>query len=325
MEKIHWGIIGLGKIAHKMAHDLKLAADQGAVLYGVASRDIQKAQAFANEYQAQKAYGSYDELIADPKIQAVYIATPHVFHCHEALKCLEAKKAVLCEKPLAMDLAEVKKLVEASKKHQTFLMEAMWTRFLPSTLKVMEMVQQGLIGNLVSIRADFGYKVELNPKGRLFDKKLGGGALLDIGIYPLFIAQLFLGKPTAIKALATFGPTGVDHVCNMVCQYEGGQTAILDSSMEAFTPAEAWIHGDKGSIKMHHRFHHATTVTLYQEYEKLAEHHLPYTGNGYYHEALEVMDCLRAQRLESKKMSHADSLMLIESLDKARHEIGLTY
>ena len=325
MDQVNWGIIGLGKIAHKMAQDLLLAQERGAVLYAVASRSQEKADEFGRKYRATKAYPQYKDLIQDPKVDVVYIATPHVMHADLSIRCMEAGKAVLCEKPLAMSEGQAQSMIDTAQRQKAFLMEGMWTRFMPSTEKVLDMLGQGVIGEIRSIRADFGYQGHFDPQSRLFKKELGGGALLDIGIYPLYLAQLLLGAPQKLEALAKFGPTQVDHSCNMITQYANGALGILDASLEVHTPIEAWIHGDQGCIRMHHRFHHATQASLYEKDELMATHDLPYVGNGYYHEALEVMDCLREGKTQSDKMSHQDSLTLMQSLDLGRQKIGLEY
>ncbi len=321
--KVRWGIIGLGKIAHKFAQDLLLAED--AVLAGVASRNLEKAKAFGEQYHAQQAFGSYEELISNPTIEVVYIATPHVMHGELSLKCMEAGKAVLCEKPMSMSVVEAEAMIEASKKHQVFFMEALWTRFMPTVQVLVDLIEEGRIGEIKSLRADFGFQAKYNPSDRVFDKSLGGGSLLDIGIYPIFFAQLLLGSPQRIQAQAVFGETGVDHSCSMLFGYDSGAIAVLDSTLMAHTPIEAWVHGTKGSIKLHRRFHHAEKLSVWEEGNAIEEIATSYVGNGYYHEILEVMDCLREGRIESLRFSHENSLALARSLERVAQEIGLAY
>lgn len=322
-KKYNWGIIGLGNIAHKFAEDLLLITD--ANIYGVASRDIEKAKAFGEKFQATKYYGSYQELADDPAIDVVYIATPHVFHFEITMMCLEAGKAVLCEKAFGMNALQVEKMIAKAREKKVFLMEALWTRFIPATEKMMELIGSGLIGDLQSVRADFGFKAEFNPDKRLFNKKLGGGALLDIGIYPVFLSLLALGIPEKIVAMATMSGTGVDQTLGILFAYQGGQTAILDSSIVASTPVEAWLHGDKGSLKMHRSFHHSKKIAHFVEGELVKEYDVDYIGNGYYHEILEVMQCLSTGKTESDKLPLSMSLSLIQTLDRVREEIGLHY
>lgn len=211
---IHWGIIGLGKIARKFAEDLKLVPN--CKLVAVASRDLTKAQSFAQDFGATYAYGDYEEITRNPIIDVIYIATPHHLHYENTVCCLENKKAVLCEKPFAMNLRQVQEMVALARKEEVFLMEALWTKFLPSFQKVNEIIKNGHIGEINMVQADFSFKANYNPESRLFDKALGGGSLLDIGIYPLFLATTLLGKPENIKAMATFDKTGADVNCGMV-------------------------------------------------------------------------------------------------------------
>lgn len=322
-KKVNWGIIGLGKIAHKFSQDLLLVED--ANLYGVASREINKAKDFANKYQADNFYGSYKDLTNDPNIDVVYIATPHIHHCEYTLMALEAGKAVLCEKAFGMDKAEVQKMIAKASEKKLFLMEALWTRFIPGTEKVLELLNSGLVGDIKSVRADFGFKANYDPKERLFNKKLGGGALLDIGIYPVFLSLLTLGFPKEIIASAMMSPTNVDSTILMLFNYNNQATAILDANLAVDTPTEAWLHGTKGSLKMHSRFHHTESISHYKDHELVETFEVKYKGNGYYHEIKEVMNCLQKSKIESDKMPLSFSLKLIDLLDKIRKEIGLTY
>jgi predicted dehydrogenase len=320
---INWGIIGLGNIAHKFAHDLQLV--EGANVYGVASRSIDKAKKFGEQYQADRYYGSYKELTDDPNIDVVYIATPHVYHCELTLMALDAGKAVLCEKAFGMNTAEVEKMIAKAKEKKLFLMEALWTRFIPATEKMLALVNSGSIGELQTVRADFGFKADFDPDKRLFNKELGGGSLLDIGIYPIFLSLLTLGVPKEITARATMSTTAIDSSCMMLFKYANDQTAILDSNINIATPVEGWLHGAKGSLKMHNPFHHTKEISFYKDHNLIENFTLDYIGNGYYHEILEVMQCLRKGKTESEKMPLSFSLELIELLDNVRNEIGLTY
>lgn len=325
MEKtINWGILGLGKIARHFANDLKKVPH--AKLHAVASRSADKAQSFANEYEAEYHYGSYEAMMDCPDLDVVYIATPHVFHCANTLLCLENKIPVLCEKPFAMNSDEVGKMIAAAKANDTFLMEAIWTRFLPNTLKVLEVIKNGAIGELISLKADFGFKATVDLEGRLYNKKLGGGALLDIGIYPVFLAQLLFGKPTDLKAFATIGTTGVDENNSILLRFSNRQHAILDSTVLNVTPTEAIIYGTKGSIKIHRRWHEASSFTLLEDDKAPQEFSFDYEDcRGYRFEAAEVGKCLRAGKKESEILPLSFSEDLMELLDSIRGEIGLVY
>ena len=202
----NWGVIGCGRIAHKFADDIQ--AISGASIHAVATRSLAKAKDFAKLYNAPHALDSYEALLEIEGLDVVYIATPHVLHAENSIMCLKAKIPVLCEKPLAMNTRQVQQMIVAARANETFLMEALGTRYLPSIAKTLELIKSGEIGDLNSVNADFGFAAEYNPEGRLFNRDLGGGALLDIGIYPLFLALLLFGKPEHINANATFGTTG---------------------------------------------------------------------------------------------------------------------
>ncbi len=320
---INWGIIGPGHIARKFAEGLKVLSD--AKLLAVASRSIENARRFGEEYHVPHCYGNYEDLALNPEVDVVYIATPHVGHYEHTLLCLQHGKAVLCEKPFAMNLAQVREMVELARQKRVFLMEALWTKFLPSVRKVMELIEQGAIGEVKSVQADFGFRTEFKPEGRLFNPALGGGSLLDIGIYPLFLATTLLGKPTQVKAVAQFSSTGVDEQCSMSLSYANGAVATLLSTIVAITPTEAYISGTKGSIRMAGRWLAPTSITLYQDAKEPVQISFDFRGNGYNYEAEEVMHCLREGHTESPRMSHQDSLLLMEVLDWVRKEAGIWY
>lgn len=322
--KLHWGIIGLGKIAAIFAEDM--LRFQQANLYAVTSRTTEKAKNFADKFQAEKAYTNYQQVIDDPKIDVVYIATPHVFHFELAMACLKAKKHVLCEKPLCMNAAQVKLLSAEAKRNNCFLMEGIWTRFMPSTNKLIELLSKNSIGELLSLEADFGFEAKFNKNSRLFNKNLGGGSLLDIGIYPIYLSLLCLGLPSKIEAKGKFATTGVDVACQMKFFYEGEQQANLLSSFEENTSCECIINGTNGRIKLHRRFHQSTCVEVFDaEGISIETYSLPYQGNGYVHEIEEVTNCIRQLQLESEKLPHSTSIQLAEVMDKVMKQIGLEY
>jgi predicted dehydrogenase len=322
-KRISWGIIALGHIAEKFAKDIPLADD--AVLYAVASRDIKKAERFAKTYNAVKYYGNYEELAHDPNVDVVYIAGPHVFHYEHSMMCMEAGKSVLCEKPAAVNHAQLLEMTEKAKEKQVFFMEALWTLFIPANQIALELMKEGHIGKPQIVKADFGFKADYNPEKRLFNKQLAGGSLLDIGIYPVLLSLLVFGKPLKIQATANFSSTGVDSSCAMLFDYTDGQNAILDSTLLTNTATEAWIYGDKAALKLHSRFHHAQKLSVYKEHECVETFDVDYRGNGYVHEIDEVTDCLKNGRLESESIPHTLSLDLAETLDRVREIIGLQY
>lgn len=323
LEKVRWGILGLGNIAGKFVRDLLLIED--AVLQGVASRDITKARIFAEKYGAISVYVGYDALANDPEIDIIYIATPHVFHYEQTMLCLRAGKAVLCEKPMAMNAKEAKTMMDEAKKRNLFLMEGLWTRFIPGIEKVLDLIAKDAIGKIEFLKADFGFKGDGNLESRVYNKFLGAGSLLDIGIYPVYLSLLLLGVPDAIRAIANYTETGVDASCSMLLEYAGGTKAFLESTILADTPVEAFIFGSKGSLKIHSRFHHPKEITIKRNDRNAESFTVEYTGEGYYHEILEVMHCLQQGLIESPKMPHSLSLQLMQVLDRVREKIGLEY
>lgn len=322
-KNIKWGVIGLGKIAGKFCEDLALV---GAVeLHAVASRSLENAKTFAQTHGAEVAYGDYQSIMRDPQVEVIYIATPHTFHAELAIACLEAGKAVLCEKPFAMNTAQVTRMVQAAEKNSVFLMEAMWTRFFPSTRLVLDLIQSGEIGSVRLVQADFGFTAAYDTEKRLFNKTLGGGALLDIGIYPLYLSLLSLGTPSNVQASAHIGPTGVDHSLGMLLSYGGDAQAVLSATLTATTQTEAWIYGSEKSIHMHQRFHHCEKISIYNGHDLERTLDFPYEGIGYHFEIQEVVECLQSGKLQSEKMTHQDSLKLINLLDLVREKIDLHY
>jgi predicted dehydrogenase len=216
-------------------------------------------------------------------------------------------------------------MLNEAKSKNLFLMEGIWTRFIPATVKLIELLADNVIGDIMFIRADFGFKADVDLEGRLYNKNLGGGSLLDIGIYPIYLSLLTLGFPAHIKALARMTATGVDSYCAILLDYENSAKAILESTLEANTPTEAYIYGSKGVIKLHSRFHHSEKISLYQNGALKEEFNLPYKGNGYLHEIEEVNRCLKNKELESDKLPQSVSLNLIRLIDQIKDKIGLSY
>lgn len=326
--QLNWGIIGSGRIAHKFAQDMRQVPN--AKLHAVASNDRSRAQEFARQYGAEYAFGSYEAIVNCPHLDVVYIASTNEKHCENAILCLKRRIPVLCEKPLAMNLNEVKRMLEAADKHQTFFMEAMWSRCIPAFQKVIELVEKDTIGRPLSIKAEFGFFHPFDAKSRLFDIKQGGGSLLDIGVYPLTLAQSILGKPLIINALATKNAlTGVDETCALQLGYQNQEIALLNTSVSAELPIEAYIFGEKGYIHIPPRFHHPHffDVVLYDGFNKSKKEtiKMPFDGHGYQFEIMEVNRCLSQNLLQSPRVSHAFSLDLMETLDTVRQKIGLVY
>ncbi len=323
-----WGIIGLGKIARKFADDLRLLPN--AKLHAVASTSLERSLSFAAEYGAPHAFGSYEDIVQCPDLDVVYVATPHVLHCENSLLCLENGISVLCEKPFAMNSAEARRMVGAARRNRVFLMEALWTRFIPAVDHALQLVSEGAIGQVHTVKSDFGFKLPFDPKSRIYDKALGGGSLLDIGIYPALLSLFILGKPAPedILAAAAFTPTDVDESCVFTFRYPQDKLALGHSTVAANTPVEAWLYGTEGTIYMYPRWHHAQKlrVSKYDGREEIEEEiEMPYEGWGYAFEAKHVMECLREERLESDLIPLDFSLDLAETLETIREKIGLVY
>ena len=324
-EKIRWGILGPGGIAHKFADALKTIPD--AKIVAVGSRDLQRADAFADTFNIPHRHGSYVELANNPEVDVVYVATPHPFHKACAMLCLEAGKAVLCEKPFTVDAEQAEALIACAREHKRFLMEAMWTRFIPIMVQVREWLVDGVIGEPCMLTADFGNWVEPSPEnlvGRLFSPALAGGALLDIGVYTVSLASMVFGTPTEITSLAHIGETGVDEQSGILLSYDSGQIANLSCAITTRTSQDARIFGTKGAIHIPN-FSRATSATLEVVGKEPLQIEIPFTDNGFEYQVLEVINCLRAGKLESDIMPLDESLSIIKTMDVARAQWGLAY
>jgi len=322
-ENIKWGILGLGQIANKFAEDLNLV--KNCSLIGVASRSLEKAKQFALKHNAENYYESYRDLVNNKSIDLIYIATPHVFHFEHTMLCLNHNKAVLCEKPFAINAVEVEKMIRTAKSKKLFLMEAMWTRFFPCTDWLINNINSGAIGEIKSIEANFGFKALLDLENRLFNPTLGGGALMDVGIYPIYLSLLLLGVPKSIKANASLINT-VDAFCDMSFSYHSDtQKALLKCSLLEDTSNEATIIGSKGRIKIHKNFFIPEKITITDSQNINKTISIEHEGHGYYHEIVEASICYSDKKNESSKMPNNMSLELITILDNIRKEIGIIY
>ncbi len=321
--KIRWGIVGLGNIAHQFAKDLLLV--EGAELGAVASRNREKSQEFAKKYDCQKAYSSYDEIIKDPEIDILYIATPHSSHASLTIQALKHNKHVLCEKPIALNYNDALQMINVSKANNQFFMEAFWTRFNPSFREAFSKIKKGEIGEVKYINADFSFFADdlEGVSNRKTDLNLGGGALLDVGVYPLFLSYVVLGIPTEILAKANFHQTGADLQTSMILQYENAQ-AILHSSFVSNSNIKATINGTKGRINLNTPWYQAQSLTLTIDNQE-EEFLLPTKGKGFTYEIEECHQCIKENRIESTLWSHQNSLDLIKIVDEVRNQIGLEY
>jgi len=321
-ESFNWAIIAPGKIAGKFASDLQYVPD--AKVHAVASRSIQRAQAFATQYSAPHAVGSYEALLGLPDIDCVYIASPHTSHFDHTMMCLEAGLNVLCEKPFAMQESEVQQMVDKAKEKGVFLMEALWTRFFPFMNEVDHLIDNGVIGKPWSLTADFGFRAVYDATSRLFDKALGGGALLDIGIYPLFMALYQFGYPDMITAKAEFADTGADTIVHVTLEYADGRTANLHSTIVEDTKCDCVIRGDQGEIIIHPRFHESRSISFITNHDDMTID-CGFEGRGYRWEIAHVQKCVQEGLKESPLMPFEFSLQLMRLLDEVRGLIGLAY
>lgn len=325
IKKIKWGILGPGTIAKKFARGINFLED--VELFAVGSRSQERADKFAKEFGAVRSYGDYETLVDDPEVDVIYVATPHIFHKEHTLLCLQAGKSVLCEKPFAINAIEASEMIDCAHRHKKFLMEAMWTRFLPTISRIKRLLSDEIIGEIRMVKADFGFRIGWDPENRLLNKELGGGALLDVGIYTISFASMILGKkPEKVKSISYIGQTGVDEQTAVILGYEGGELAQLTSAVRTNSTHDAWILGTEGRIHINNFWHaEKATINVYDKKEKEIEIEIPIESSGYNYEIKEVNNCIRKGQLESKVMPLSESLAIMETMDKIRDEIGLRY
>ncbi len=323
MDTFRWGILGCGNIAKKFAEGLTAIPD--AELIAVGSRTRQKADQFADQFGAPHRHASYEALVNDPDVDAIYIATPHPYHCENTLLCLEHKKPVLCEKPFSINADFARKMIACARREKVFLMEAMWTRFLPVMVKVRELLDAGAIGDIRMVIADFGFRGGWNPDGRLLNPDLAGGGLLDVGIYAVsFAGMVMKQQPSEITSMAHIGITGVDEQAAWLFKYDKGRIGIGYSAVQTTTPHEATVLGTEGQIRVEPPFWRGDLITVHAG-GKVQTLDCTKTGNGYNYQAIEVMNCVRQGKLESDTMPLDETLAIIQTLDKIRQPWGLVY
>ncbi len=323
-QNIRWGILGTGGIAKKFALGLESVPD--ATLTAVGSRSPDKAETFARQFNIPHAHPTYEDLAGDPDVDVIYIATPHPFHMDNTLLCISGQKAVLCEKPFAVNAAQAKKMANAAADKSVFLMEAMWARFFPAMANIRRYLDERLIGDIRMLTADFGFVGDTDPNGRLFNPKLAGGALLDIGIYPISLASMIFGRqPSQIATLAHIGKTGVDEQSAVIFKYDEGRLAILCSSITAKMPGEANIIGSKGRLKIHAPFWRSEAVTISCDGKDDQLVKTPVTGNGYNYEITAVNTALRNRILQSDVMGLDETIQIMQTMDRIREKWQLKY
>lgn len=322
-EHVNWGIIGTGNIASIFAKDLKLVPD--AKFLAVGSRSLDTANDFGDKFGAERSYSSYAELAADPDVDIIYIATPHTYHFENTRICLNNNKAVLCEKPFMVNARQAKEIINLARQKNRFIMEAMWTRFLPLMDVLKILISSGEIGDLMSVQADFCFHNNFDINSRLFNPGLAGGALLDVGVYPVMLAHTFLGNPNSIKAVATIGQSGVDESICAILNYDHGKSAVIQSSVSYSSPTEAVLSGTKGYIKVNRRWFEMNSLTVHRDGENPEIIEKSYEGRGFHFEIKEAQRCLKNGEIESPLMPHSNTLQVMEILDQIREKIGLKY
>ena len=321
---VRWGILATGGIAHAFAQDLALVP--GCEVVAVGSRSRASAEAFGDEFGVPHRHASYRALAEDPDVDVVYVATPHPGHHGAALLAINAGKAVLVEKPFAMDAAQARDMIDAARERGTFLMEAMWTRFLPHIARVRQILAAGTLGDVVYLTAEHGQWFAADPRFRLFAPDLGGGALLDLGIYPVSFASLVLGAPARITAVSDWAFTGVDATTSMIFQYDSGAHAVLTTTLRAASGNPAAIYGTAARIEIDGWFYTPTTFrVIARDGTELERFDQPYAGRGLRGEAAEVGRCLRAGLLESPLLPLDETYTIMQALDEVRRQTGLSY
>ena len=326
MEQFKWGIIGPGTIAHAFADDLPLARSARHVAHAIMAKEENDAVEFSKKFNIPFYFTQLEEFIKNSDIHAVYIATPHVFHYQEAAYCLKNKIPVLCEKPITINSSQLSHLIRLSSENNTFLLEGMWIRFLPSIQKVLSLYASGVIGNIISIKADMSYKAQYDPRSRFFNQELGGGSLLDLGIYPVFLSTLLLGKPKEIKAGGIVTDSRVDGNCTALFTYSSGQTAYIESSFITKTEGIATIYGDKGLIRIRNPWYEKPEGIDVEFYEGTKVFHkCEWEGKGLFFEVDEMYSCISKGLTESVYYCHHFSLDVMQTLDELRKQLNVVY
>ncbi|KRO35943.1 MAG: hypothetical protein ABR54_01520 [Actinobacteria bacterium BACL15 MAG-120619-bin91] len=322
MSNFSWAILGPGGIARAFAKDLALL--DGHSIGAVGSRSLSKAENFAAEFGG-KAYGSYEELVSDPSVDGVYVATPHPGHHGNVIMALNAGKPVLCEKPFAVNAQQAQEMVDAASKNQVALMEAMWARFLPHYAKVREIVASGVLGPIQSIHADHGQRLADQGIARLIDPQLAGGALLDLGVYPVSFAHMILGNPTSITSSAVMTDKGVDAQTSMIFSYSNGAQAVLTTTMVEQTPCRAVVAGLNGWLEIDRTFYNPASMRVVQNDGSVTEYPSSYKGHGLREQAQVFAQLVASGALESEILSWKDTVDIVKSMDTVREQIGLKY
>ena len=323
LSRVRWGIIGAGSIAGQFAEALATLPEAETLAVGSRSQD--SADRFAEAHGFSRSYPSYEDLAADPDVDVVYVATPHPFHAGNVELCLRAGKAVLCEKPFTVNAAEARRLVGLAREMDLFLMEGMWTRFFPLMGRLRRMLSDGTLGEPRMLTVDFGFRTELDPSSRLFDPRLGGGAMLDVGVYCVSFASMVLGRPVRGTGLSHLGETGVDEQFAAALEHGGGRISAITAGTRTASPHEATVLGTEGYARIQSPWWMPNAMTISRpgrEDEVVRE---PTEDNGFRYEAAEVMRCLVAGERESQIMPLDETVSVLETMDEIRAAWGLRY
>jgi predicted dehydrogenase len=323
VHKIRWGILGTGRMAELFTSELKRLPD--AIVDAVGSRNIQNARAFGDRFDIPHRFGSYEDLAWKSQCDIIYVATPHPYHAENSILTLNAGKHVLCEKPFAMNEREAESMIRLAKEKKLFLMDALWIRFTPLMQWLKPALDKGFLGELGMFSGSFGYDMPFDSSSRVYNPDLGGGALLDVGIYPLSTSTWFLGKPQQTTALAKLGPTSIDERTGIVMKTTDGKLSVIYTAVVNRTPRDFTVMGDKGMITVHGPWWHQDKLTVYPKSGDPEERNFPFENRGYGYMARHVMACIREGRMESPVIPHSETLSIIETMDKIREKIGLKY
>ena len=322
-EHLRWGILASGSIAGAFTHDLQVA---GVPVTAVGSRDLAKAQAFAEKHGIPRAHGSYEDLVADPEVDVVYVATPHPAHAGNALLALDAGKHVLVEKPFTVTEAEARSVMDRAAERGLIALEAMWTRWLPHMIRVREILAAGTLGELRAVVADHDQKASADPAGRMQNPELGGGALLDLGIYPVSFAWDILGAPERVVAVSDPTATGVDQQTSIILTFPGARQALLHTELDARGSNRAAIVGTGGRIEIDPVWYTPTSFTVYDSTDQVVERYASHVeGRGMQFQALELERLVAEGRSGSDLLPPTETIGIMGTLDEVRRQIGLRY
>jgi dihydrodiol dehydrogenase / D-xylose 1-dehydrogenase (NADP) len=323
LKNYNWGLIGTGKISNKFAEGLTALED--ATIYAVGSRSQSSADVFAKKWEVSRSYGNYADLYADPDVAIVYIGTPHNFHLQNVRDALNAGKHVLCEKAFTINATEARELVALARRKKLFLMEAMWNRFQPWYSVVRQLLDDGRLGALHHFKADLSFRFEVGPEHRIYNRDLAGGALLDMGVYPIALASAFLGTPIEISSVGHLHETGVDDQVSMIFKYASGATAELGCSSRYLSKNNATLHGSRGYIEIHGMIIRPQKITFHEQGEEAIVFEIPHASNGYQYEAQAVMDMLDEGQVEHALMPLDETIEIMETMDQIRADIKVSY